>query len=118
MGMAQNKRVLLVHAFVFDWLARRAGRSQPLIIGGKLKLREIVFLLHDKDLGRARRDRLLHLLQEVQGRTFLKEFHDAIALALGKHLATGQDAGSTRNTSISHCNDFHLFFSLLHDCLF
>src|SRR5437660_10163387 len=30
-----------------------------------------------------------HLLQEVQGRTFLEQLHDAIALALTKRLATG-----------------------------
>jgi hypothetical protein len=99
MERAQNRPVLLVHSFSGIG-SLKAGRLHIFIVGGQGEFGEVLFLLHDEDLGRARRDRLLHLLQLVQGWMFLEQLHDAITLALIKYLARSQDAGSTGNTSI------------------
>jgi hypothetical protein len=93
--------------FLWDWLVARWDGLYLLIVRGQGEFGEILFFLYDKDLSRARGDCLPHLLQEIQGRTFLENLHDAIAFALAKHLASGQDAGPTGNTSIGQGGDFH-----------
>lgn len=90
-----------------DWFLLVAQCSKILVIGGQREFREVILLFYDKDLGRARGDRLLDLLQQVQGWMLLEQFHNAIALTLAKDLATGQDARSTGNASIGQGDYFH-----------